>query len=57
MNLLSVICLLPFIAIVDAKNLPEKFFGTFSLDRSENFDDYLYEEGKNRSNSDLDSIT
>lgn len=46
MRLLTVITALIILAtLICGKNLPDKFFGKFSLDHSENFDAYLSARG------------
>ncbi|GMR61122.1 hypothetical protein PMAYCL1PPCAC_31317, partial [Pristionchus mayeri] len=43
---LPLLCLLVFsLSCVYADNLPEQFFGKFSIDRSDNFDEYMKEKG------------
>ncbi|KAF8355124.1 hypothetical protein PRIPAC_96747 [Pristionchus pacificus] len=46
MNRHSAILLVIFsVSFVSAQNLPESFYGKFSLDHSDNFDEYLTEKG------------
>lgn len=44
MNVL-IVFLVAATAIVYAKELPEKYYGKFDLDHSENFDEYLEAKG------------
>ncbi|VDK84181.1 unnamed protein product [Cylicostephanus goldi] len=45
MNCLFVLALVGLAALVSAKDLPDKYYGKFDLDHSENFDEYLEAKG------------